>query len=60
MTGSIKDRVALYFLQQLYAQGKLQGDELINAGCCGNTGISFAALRKAIGHRVLQLDTKIY
>ncbi len=51
-TGSIKDRMALYILERAYARGEIElGDEIAEA-TSGNTGISFAALGRALGHRV--------
>ena len=52
MTGSVKDRMALHILRQAYAAGTLKpGDTLVEASS-GNTGISFAALGRALGHPV--------
>lgn len=52
LTGSIKDRMALYILQKAYAEGKLRpGDRIIEA-TSGNTGISFSAIGRALGHPV--------
>jgi cysteine synthase A len=52
MTGSIKDRMAFYILQQAYNKGLLQpGDRIIEA-TSGNTGISFSAIGRALGHPV--------
>ena len=52
MTGSIKDRMALFILEQAYARGDLNpGDRLIEA-TSGNTGISIAAIGRALGHPV--------
>lgn len=51
-SGSIKDRMALHILAQAYASGEiLPGDEIAEA-TSGNTGISFAALGRALGHPV--------
>ncbi len=51
-TGSIKDRMALHMLEQAYAQRALHpGDTLVEVSS-GNTGISFAALGRALGHPV--------
>lgn len=52
LTGSIKDRMALYILQQAYMQGKIKQDDLIVEATSGNTGIAFAAIGKALGHQV--------
>lgn len=52
LTGSIKDRMALYILQQAYQQKKIKpGDRIVEA-TSGNTGISFSAIGKALGHEV--------
>jgi cysteine synthase A len=52
MTGSIKDRIALYILEQGYARGILKmGNKIIEA-TSGNTGIAFAAIGRALGHPV--------
>jgi cysteine synthase A len=52
LTGSIKDRMALYILQRAYAEGKIKrGDKIVEA-TSGNTGISFSAIGKALGHSV--------
>jgi cysteine synthase A len=52
LTGSIKDRMALYILQQAYVQGKIKPNDLIIEATSGNTGISFSAIGKALGHDV--------
>ena len=53
MTGSIKDRMALHILEHAYAQGTLRpGDHIVEA-TSGNTGISIAAIGRAMGHRVV-------
>ncbi|NUQ67855.1 MAG: PLP-dependent cysteine synthase family protein [Phycisphaerales bacterium] len=52
MTGSIKDRMAAWVLRQAYQSGALgPGDEIAEA-TSGNTGISFAAMGRALGHPV--------
>lgn len=52
MTGSIKDRMALYIINVAYKQKLIQpGDHIIEA-TSGNTGISFAAIGRALGHPV--------
>ena len=52
MTGSIKDRMALYIIEHSYREGLLKsGDKIIEA-TSGNTGISFAAIGAALGHPV--------
>ncbi len=52
LTGSIKDRMALYILQQAYHAGKINSDQVIVEATSGNTGISFSAIGKALGHEV--------
>lgn len=52
LTGSIKDRMALYTLQKAYAECRIKpGDQIVEA-TSGNTGIAFAAIGKALGHPV--------
>ena len=58
LTGSLKDRMALYILQKAYEQGSIcPGDTIVEA-TSGNTGIAFAAIGKALGHpvRILMPD----
>ena len=52
LTGSIKDRMALYILRQAYAEGRLRPGDTIAEATSGNTGIAFAALGRALGHPV--------
>jgi cysteine synthase A len=52
MTGSIKDRMALYILRQAYERGEIRPGDMIVEATSGNTGISFAALGAALGHPV--------
>jgi len=52
LTGSIKDRIALYILQQAYRNGEIFPGYTIIEATSGNTGISFAAIGKALGHPV--------
>ena len=51
-TGSIKDRMALHILHRAYETGQLTPGGLIVEATSGNTGISFAALGRALGHPV--------
>jgi cysteine synthase len=51
-TGSIKDRMALYILQRAYASGEIAPGDVIAEATSGNTGISFAAVGRALGHPV--------
>ena len=52
LTGSIKDRMALYILEQAYRDGAIQPGDRIAEATSGNTGISFAAVGRALGHPV--------
>lgn len=52
LTGSIKDRMALHILKQAYASGELHPGDTIAEATSGNTGISFAAIGRALGHPV--------
>lgn len=52
LTGSIKDRVAHYVLQKAMEQEKLRSGDYIIVSGGGNCAASFAAIGKALGHRV--------
>lgn len=52
LTGSIKDRMALYILQKAYEKGNIKPPDIIVEATSGNTGISFCAIGKALGHEV--------
>lgn len=52
LTGSIKDRMALYILQQAYKNQQIKPGDTIVEATSGNTGIAFAAIGKALGHNV--------
>ena len=52
LTGSIKDRMALHILEQAYALGRIRPGDLIAEATSGNTGISFSAIGRALGHPV--------
>ncbi len=52
MTGSVKDRMAHCILREAYASGELSPGDTIVEATSGNTGISFAALGRALGHPV--------
>ncbi|PGH39973.1 MAG: cysteine synthase [Candidatus Nephrothrix sp. EaCA] len=52
LTGSIKDRMALYILEKAYQQNLIKPDDVIVEATSGNTGISFSAIGKALGHEV--------
>jgi cysteine synthase len=51
-TGSIKDRMALHIIKRAYETGHLAPGGMIVEATSGNTGISFAALGRAMGHPV--------
>jgi cysteine synthase A len=53
MTGSIKDRMAFHILQTAYEKDLLKPEDTIVEATSGNTGISFAAIGRALGHRVV-------
>jgi cysteine synthase len=53
LTGSIKDRMALYILESAYLSGALKPGYCIAEATSGNTGIAFAALGRALGHKVV-------
>ena len=50
MTGSVKDRMALYILGLGFERGLLSPDATIVEATSGNTGISFAGIGRALGH----------
>jgi cysteine synthase A len=52
LTGSIKDRMALHILKEAYRNGQLHPGDTIAEATSGNTGISFAAIGRALGHPV--------
>ncbi len=51
-SGSIKDRIAIYILKKAYAKGAIKTGDTIVEATSGNTGIAFAALGRALGHKV--------
>ena len=52
MTGSIKDRMAYHILSNALQSGELEPDMEIFEATSGNTGISIAAIGRALGHQV--------
>ena len=52
LTGSIKDRMALHIIRTAMASGLLAPGDTIAEATSGNTGISFAAIGRALGHPV--------
>jgi len=53
LTGSIKDRMAYYILKRAYQEGRISAGDTIVEATSGNTGISFSAIGKALGHQVV-------
>ena len=53
LTGSIKDRVAFYILENAYKTGKIKENDVIAEATSGNTGIAFSALGSYLGHKVV-------
>ena len=53
LTGSVKDRMALYILYQAYLRRQIKPKDTIVEVTSGNTGISFSAIGKALGHEVI-------
>ncbi len=52
MTGSIKDRMALHIIRESYRKNLLKPGTRIVEATSGNTGISFSAVGRALGHPV--------
>ena len=52
LTGSIKDRMAFHIMRTAYAEGTIQPGDTIAEATSGNTGISFSAIGRALGHPV--------
>jgi cysteine synthase A len=52
LTGSIKDRMALFVIEEAYREGRIAPGDRIAEATSGNTGISLAALGRALGHPV--------
>lgn len=52
MTGSTKDRMAFWILRRAYEDGLLKPGDVIAEATSGNTGISLAAMGRALGHPV--------
>jgi len=51
-TGSIKDRMALHILEDAHLRGGIEPGWTIAEATSGNTGISFSAIGRALGHPV--------
>jgi len=52
MTGSIKDRMAYHIVRKGYLRRALRPEGMIVEATSGNTGISFSAIGRALGHPV--------
>jgi cysteine synthase A len=52
LTGSVKDRMALFVLEDAYRAGHLRRGFRIIEATSGNTGIALAAIGRALGHDV--------
>lgn len=52
LTGSIKDRMALHIIRCATERGELAPGGMIVEATSGNTGISFCAIGRALGHPV--------
>lgn len=53
LTGSIKDRMAFHILKRAYQEQRIDPTDTIAEATSGNTGISFAAIGRALGHQVV-------
>ncbi|SCP97561.1 PLP-dependent cysteine synthase family protein [Anaerobium acetethylicum] len=53
ITGSAKDRVAINILEKAYNSGELKKESIIVEATSGNMGISFSAIGRLLGHRVI-------
>ena len=51
-TGSVKDRVAKYLIEDLESRGRLRADSIILEPTSGNTGIALAMIGRRKGYRV--------
>lgn len=52
LTGSIKDRMALYIMYKAYLGCQIKPTDTIVEATSGNTGIAFSAIGRALGHPV--------
>ncbi len=53
LTGSLKDRVAYHILRNAYERNHIKENDVIVEATSGNTGISFCALGRLLGHKVV-------
>ena len=52
MTGSIKDRMALYIMREAYKSNAIKPGFRVIEATSGNTGIAFSSVCRALGHPV--------
>jgi len=52
LTGSIKDRMAFHIMKKAYEEGRIKPGDWILEATSGNTGISFSAIGRFLGHKV--------
>lgn len=53
LTGSLKDRVAYHILRNAYSRNIISENDIITEATSGNTGISFCAFGRLLGHKVV-------
>lgn len=53
LTGSIKDRVAYYIMRKSYENGLIHNGDIVAEATSGNTGISFSAISRYLGHKAV-------
>lgn len=53
LTGSIKDRVAYYIMRKSYENGLIHSGDTVAEATSGNTGISFSAISRYLGHKAV-------
>ncbi|MBU1085445.1 MAG: cysteine synthase family protein [Candidatus Beckwithbacteria bacterium] len=58
LTGSIKDRMALFMLKKAESQNQLKPEGTIITATTGNTGIAFAALAKIFNYKMIAVMPK--
>ena len=58
LSGSIKDRVAYYILKNAYLDGSLKENQTIVEVTSGNMGISFAAVSRYLGNKMIAVMPK--
>lgn len=52
LTGSIKDRMALYIMKKSYENNLIKSTDRVVEATSGNTGIAFSAIASLLGHKV--------